>query len=80
MDVLSQNSDSLIVLELKEGRFPERGEQDVEVLIDEGLNYFLGWEIDEIQTLVFGSESIDVKIVGITKGEISRTVYFHRLT
>ncbi len=79
MDVLSQNSDSLIVLELKEGRFPERGEQDVEVLIDEGLNYFLGWDVDEIQTLVFGSESIDVKIVGITKGEISRTVYFHRL-
>ena len=79
LDVLSQNSDSLIVLDLKEGRLPEQGRQDFEVLIDEGLSYFLGWETDEIQTLVFGSESIDVKIVGITKGEISRTVYFHRL-
>ena len=60
-----------------QGRQVSSREQDFE-FCDEG-SVIYGVETDEVQTLVFGSESIDVKIVGITKGEISRTVYFHRL-
>ena len=49
-----------------------------EVLIDEGLHQFLDWDIGETHTIVFGTKSVEVKITGFTRGEISRTVYFHR--
>ena len=47
-------------------------------MIDEGLNHFLGWEIGETHSIVFGTKTVEVKITGFTQGEISRTVYFHR--
>lgn len=78
METLSTDSDALVVLNLKDGTMPEAGGQTTEILIDEGLNHFLGWEIGETQTLIFGSTPKSVEIVGITQGELSRTVYFHR--
>ena len=78
MEVLSTESDVLIQLDLKEGKLPEAGLQTNQILIDEGLNHFLGWETGEIQTLMFGSTPAPVEIVGITQGEMARTVYFHR--
>ena len=78
MEVLSTESSALIQLDLKEGKLPEAGLQTNQILIDEGLNHFLGWETGEIQTLVFGSTPAHVEIVGITQGEMRRTVYFHR--
>ena len=44
MDVLSTESGALIRLDLKEGKMPEEGRQTNQILIDEGLNHFLGWE------------------------------------
>ena len=78
MEVLSTESGALMQLDLKEGKIPEAGLQTNQILIDEGLNHFLGWETGEVQTLMFGSTSASVEIVGITQGEMSRTVYFHR--
>ena len=40
--------------------------------------HFLGWEIGETHSIVFGTKTVEVKITGFTQGEISRTVYFHR--
>ena len=38
----------------------------------------MDWDIGETHTIVFGTKSVEVKITGFTRGEISRTVYFHR--
>ena len=62
MEVLSTESSALIQLDLKEGKLPEAGLQTNQILIDEGLNHFLGWETGEIQTLVFGSTPAHVEI------------------
>ena len=78
MDTLSTNSDALSVLDLKEGKLPVQGSNPTQILIDEGTHHFLGWDAGQIHTLVFGTTSQSVEIVGITQGEISRTVYFHR--
>ena len=78
MDVISTDNGALVELDLKEGKLPEEGRQTSQILIDEGLKHFLGWETGETRTLVFGSTHKSVEIVGITQGEISRTVYFHR--
>tara|TARA_B100000287_G_scaffold1092_2_gene1092 strand:- start:4966 stop:7398 length:2433 start_codon:yes stop_codon:yes gene_type:complete len=78
MDALSTDSEAFVVIDLKEGKIPEKGRQTTEILIDEGLNHFLGWGTGDFQTLVLGSTSIEVEIVGITQGEMSRTAYLHR--
>ena len=78
IEEISTGSDSMIVVDLRTGSIPESGKQTSEILIDEGLSHFLGWEVGDTGTLAFGSELKSVDIVGITQGELSRTVYFHR--
>ena len=78
LDVISTENGALVELDLKEGKLPEEGRETYQILIDEGLTHFLGWSTGETRTLVFGSTPTSVEIVGITQGEISRTVYFHR--
>ena len=78
VEEISTGSDSMIVIDLRTGSIPESGKQTSEVLIDQGLSHFLGWGVGDTRTLVFGSELKSVEIVGITQGELSRTVYFHR--
>ena len=78
LEEISTGSDSMIVVDLRTGSIPESGKQTTEILIDEGLSHFLGWQVGDTRTLVFGSELKNVDIVGITQGEVSRTVYFHR--
>ena len=70
--------ESMYLIALNKGELPAANQSTPEILIDEGLNHFLGWEVGEIHTIVFGTKSVDVKITGFTGGEISRTVYFHR--
>ena len=78
LDVISTENGALVELDLKEGKLPEEGRETYQILIDEGLTHFLGWDTGETRTIVFGSTPTSVEIVGITQGEISRTVYFHR--
>ena len=45
--------------------------------MDEGAMQFLEWEINEIHTVEI-SGTRQVEIVGITRGEFARTMYFIR--
>ena len=78
LESLSTDGNSMITIDLARGSLPQEGQQTTEILIDEGITHFLGWDVGDLQTLLFGSEPKTVEIVGITKGEISRTVYLHR--
>ena len=78
LEYISTDGNSMITIDLARGSLPQRDQQTIEILVDEGINHFLGWDIGDFQTILFGSESKTVEIVGITKGEISRTVYLHR--
>ena len=68
----------MIHIKLKDGSFPVANAAVTQVLIDEGSSEFLGWKIGDQPTMMFGSISKEVKVTGITKGEIFRTVYIHR--
>ena len=78
LDTLSTENDAMMGLNLKDGSIPEAGSATTQVLIDEGLRFFLGWDVGQTQTVMFGSSTVQIEITGITQGEISRTVYFHR--
>ena len=77
-DVATNPGESMYLVALKKGDLPVSDQDTPEVLIDEGLNHFLGWDIGETHSIVFGTKTVEVKITGFTQGEISRTVYFHR--
>jgi len=77
LDEFSTSRESMITLEILEGSIPEKDRDIPQVLVDEGTMKFLGWEVGETHTLVFGTKSSDVEISGTTF-EMARTVYFHR--
>ena len=78
LDAISTGDDAMLPLNLKEGSLPASGATITQVLVDEGTMIFLEWEVGQTQTVVFGPFSLDVEIAGVTRGEISRTIYFHR--
>lgn len=78
LDTISTDANSMIIIDLKEGKIPNANSDISQVLIDEGLQHFLDWQIGQTQTLMFGSTPKQIEITGITQGEVSRTVYFHR--
>jgi putative ABC transport system permease protein len=78
LDVISTGDDAMLPLNLLEGSLPVAGATITQVLVDEGTVMFLEWEVGQTQTVMFGPFSLDVEIAGVTRGELSRTVYFHR--
>ncbi|DAC14059.1 MAG TPA: FtsX-like permease family protein [Candidatus Poseidoniales archaeon] len=78
LDSISTNDNSMIVLDLKEGSLPVANSETIQVLVDEGLQHFLDWQVGQTQTIMFGATPMNIEITGITQGEISRTVYLHR--
>jgi putative ABC transport system permease protein len=49
-----------------------------EVMMDEGAMAFLSWEVGQTHTVNINGAPIDVKVVGETRGELARTMYFLR--
>ena len=78
LDVISTGDDAMLPLNLLEGSLPVAGATTTQVLVDEGTMMFLEWEVGQTQTVMFGPFSLGVEIAGVTGGELSRTVYFHR--
>ncbi|MDG1536679.1 MAG: FtsX-like permease family protein [Candidatus Thalassarchaeaceae archaeon] len=70
--------DAMQILNLAEGRLPVADSPNPEVLIDNGIQHFLDWQVGQTQTILFGSLAVEIKVVGITEGDVSRSVYFHR--
>jgi len=80
LDNMSTVSDgeSMIMVDLMEGEIPVRDGAMVQVLIDEGTSVFLEWETGDLVPIYIGNMQYEVEISGITKGEISRTMYIYR--
>ena len=64
---------------LKEGDLPIMNSSITQVLIDEGTSKFLGWEVGDQEIIMLASSPLKVEISGITKGEMQRTIYLHRV-
>ena len=69
---------SMISVELLEGDLPSIHSIPPQVLIDQGTSEFLGWSNGDEVTIMVGNTMHTVEITGITKGEMSRTIYIHR--
>jgi putative ABC transport system permease protein len=61
-----------------EGKTPRSSTDTPAVMMDEGAVAFLGWEVGETHTVSLNGAEADVELVGITRGELARTMYFLR--
>jgi len=78
LEKFATEGSSLRLVNLVEGDLPAEGSQPVQVLADEGTAALLDWELNEERLLRLGTMEINVELVGTTRGEIYRTIYFHR--
>ena len=70
---------SMMGVNLKEGDLPIMNSSITQVLIDEGTSKFLDWEVGDQEIIMLASSPLKVEISGITKGEMQRTIYLHRV-
>ena len=61
-----------------DGKSPSESNGITEVMMDEGAIEFLGWNIGDRQTVSLNGDEQEVLVVGISRGEIARTMYFLR--
>ena len=61
-----------------EGEKPQPQNATSQVMLDEGAMIFLGWNIGEEHTVLLNGAEHEVTIVGVTRGELARTMYFLR--
>lgn len=61
-----------------EGKTPRPSTDTPAVMMDEGAVAFLGWEVGETHTVSINGAEENVELVGITRGELARTMYFLR--
>ena len=61
-----------------EGERPQSSTGPSEVMMDEGSMVFLGWSVGEQHTVLLNGAEHEVTVVGITRGELVRTMYFLR--
>jgi len=61
-----------------DGVRPQSSTGSSQVMVDEGAMTFLGWSIGEQHTVLLNGAEHEVNIVGVTRGELARTMYFQR--
>ena len=61
-----------------EGQQPQPASGPSQVMVDEGAMVFLGWNVGENHIIQVNGAEQEIEVVGVTRGELTRTVYFLR--
>ena len=75
---LDSFTDGLRNVNIIQGQPPELSTSPHEVLLDEGAATFLGWNVGQTHTVFLNGAEHEITIVGVTRGELARTMYFMR--
>ena len=59
-----------------EGQQPQPVSGPSQVMVDEGAMVFLGWNVGENHIIQVNGAEQEIEVVGVTRGELARTVYF----
>ena len=70
--------DSMRRVNVIDGGEPSTESAAREVLVDEGTAEFVGLEVGSMTSINIGTTTVDVEVVGVTRGELQRTMYFIR--
>jgi len=72
------DAQSMRQVNLIDGSLPQANQENIEVLIDEGIAEFVDLDVGSSTSITIGTSTIDVEVVGITRGDLQRTMYFLR--
>jgi putative ABC transport system permease protein len=61
-----------------EGELPQQKNGLSQVMLDEGAMSFLEWNVGEEHTVLLNGAEHEITVVGVTRGELARTMYFLR--
>jgi len=75
---LNDFDDGMRKVNVIDGKAPSESNGIPEVMMDEGAIEFLGWNIGDSPTVSLNGDEQEVLVVGISRGEIARTMYFLR--
>ena len=75
---LNDFDNGMRVVNVIDGKAPNENNAVTEVMMDEGAMEFLGWNIGDTQTVFLNGDEQEVKVVGTSRGELARTMYFLR--
>ena len=75
---LESFTEGLREINIIQGDPPQLSTSATEVLLDEGAATFLGWSVGQSHTVLLNGAEHEVTIVGVTRGELARTMYFLR--
>ena len=78
LEKFATDSSAMRLVNLVDGDLPAKETATAQILADEGTAALLDWDLNEKRTVKLGTMEIEVELVGTTRGEISRTIYFHR--
>ncbi len=77
LDSYGQNT-GMRTVDIVEGTTPSLNPSITEVIMDEGAMAFLDWKVGEQHQVLLNGDEHDVEIVGSSRGEMARTMYFLR--
>jgi len=72
------DAQSMRQVNLIDGSLPQANQENIEVLIDEGIAEFVDLDVGSSTSITIGTSTVDVEVVGITRGDLQRTMYFLR--
>lgn len=67
---------SLRSVRLEQGRHPTFGRKPLEVMVDQGILAMNRWALGGVHSVRVGAQTVEVEVVGVTEGELARTLYF----
>ena len=70
--------DGMREVNIIDGGKPQPNGPNTQVIVDEGAMAFLGWSIGEGHTVLLNGAEHEVEVVGVSRGELARTMYFLR--
>jgi hypothetical protein len=77
LDSYEQNT-GMRSVDVVEGTTPSLNPDITEVIMDEGAMAFLSWKVGEQHQVLLNGDEHDVEIIGSSRGEMARTMYFLR--
>ena len=78
LEKFATDGSAMRLVNLVVGELPVKETATTQILADEGTAALLDWDLNEKRILKLGTMETEVELVGTTRGEISRTIYFHR--
>ena len=75
---LDDFEDGMRSVNLLSGQLPVHSNNSNQVMMDEGAMTFLDWNVGDTKSVLLNGDNVEVEIVGITRGELVRTMYFLR--